>query len=278
VCVCVCVHWQQMSYQQFQSVAPPPQVMQFPPGAAALGALPGHVFVRQTRKGCLQNFLGCDANEEFQLGVRDNPKQTILYGLENTGCCVRFCCGNNRPMHLDVSVGDQKGGAPVVHLDRPLRCHSYGHKCCCLQEMQVSDGVSRNPLGKAMENVCWCFVPKFTTYRPDGTPEHLVSYPVCMGCCPNCCAEGCCRVPFYVFPWDSKGPFDKEHKLGHLTKVWTGWANAFFNAHTFEVDFPSDANAETRARLLAALFLVNQTHFQMDSSQSGDAGAAFGNP
>jgi len=213
------------------------------------------------------------------MGVRENPQQTLLYGLENTSFCTRCCCGGNRPMHIDVSVGFQKGGAPVIALDRPLRCHAQGHKCCCLQEMNVTDGSTRQPLGKAQENVCWCLVPKFTTYLPDGTPEHLISYPVCCGCCPHCCAEGFCRVPFYIFPPNATS-HDAQNKIGHLTKVWTGWANAFFNAHTFEVDFPSDANQETRARLMAALFLVNQTHFQMDSAQAdggGQLGAAFGN-
>jgi hypothetical protein len=42
----------------------------------------GSTVVRQTNKGCLQTFVGCDANDEFVLANRANPDYPLLYAIE----------------------------------------------------------------------------------------------------------------------------------------------------------------------------------------------------
>ncbi len=42
----------------------------------------GSTVVRQTNKGCLQTFVGCDANDEFMLANRANPDYPLLYAIE----------------------------------------------------------------------------------------------------------------------------------------------------------------------------------------------------
>jgi len=83
------------------------------------------------------------------------------------------------------------------------------------------------------------------------------------GMCINICAEGLCncRVPFYVFP--PTGGNTVEEKIGNITKIWTGLGTELFtDADKFEVEFPADANTNAKARLLGALFLINQLFFE----------------
>lgn len=60
---------------------------------------------------------------------------------------------------------------------------------------------------------------------------------------------------------------------GHLTllfallyislKVWSGLVNEVFtDADKFEIEFPEGTDAETRANLLGALFLINMIFFE----------------
>ena len=58
--------------------------------------------------------------------------------------------------------------------------------------------------------------------------------------------------------------------MGSIVKVWAGLKNELFtNAHTFEVEFPSDAQPDAKARILGGILLINEVFFQKDSNQGG---------
>ena len=81
--------------------------------------------------------------------------------------------------------------------------------------------------------------------------------------CVDCCAEGCCscRFPFYLFPPGSKGT--KDEQVGSIVKIWTGLSKELFtDADNFEVKFPVNADAESKARLIGATFFINQLFFE----------------
>ena len=53
-------------------------------------------------------------------------------------------------------------------------------------------------------------------------------------------------------------------------KVWAGLKNELFtNANTFEIEFPRDAQPETKKRIIGGVLLVNEIFFQKDSQQGG---------
>jgi len=57
----------------------------------------------------------------------------------------------------------------------------------------------------------------------------------------NCCAEGCCRIPFYIYT-----PEDDNAHVGKIIKIWSGFGNELMGAHKFEVEFPTGADNETK--------------------------------
>jgi hypothetical protein len=109
---------------------------------------------------------------------------------------------------------------------------------------------------------------QFQVLRPDGAIEFNLRPPTCVGgMCVDCLAEGCCRRPFYLY-----APSGPQQQVARVTKLWAGVTNELFtNAHVLELEPPPLSTNDTKARLLAATFLVNQIFFQRNN-QSGNAG------
>ena len=270
-----------------------------PPGT--VNSMAGHSLaarpslrVMQTRKGCFQvntldsnhltwvihvslcraqTFMGCDANEEFKISTLEDPNGVFLYVREETGCCTRFCLGSSRPFHMKMYNGkDQSAtsGPVVTSFHRFCKLPIGSLKCCCYQELEILDRGTQ-PIGRVQEN-CWLCVPAFNVYKPDGQAEYLISPPTCLGgICVDICAEGCCncRIPVYLYPPGSPST-DRNAKIGKIVKIWAGLGNELFtNAHTFEVEFPKEAAADSKARILGGVLLVNEVFFQKDSNPGG---------
>lgn len=69
-----------------------------------------NLFVKQTKKGCLQELLcGCDANNEFKIATMEDKQHDVFYALEDTSCCIRFLCSTSRPFKIKVSQGGLEG-------------------------------------------------------------------------------------------------------------------------------------------------------------------------
>jgi hypothetical protein len=228
--------------------------------------------VVQTRKGCFQEMLGCEANTEMVISTMDAPNDILFTAAEETPCWIRFCCPTIRNWDMHIYPGDTRKASPstsdrLVSFHRELRCMPCPGKCCCKQEVSISAG--GKDIGDVREALWWC-VPMYQTHSPhDNTnPEYNLHMPVCCGgMCVNCCAEGTkCRIPFYVFPPGAKP--DNGNKIGFITKVWSGFTNELFtDADTFEVKFPEDATSDQKARLLGATFLLNQLYFETTQDQ-----------
>ena len=120
-------------------------------------------------------------------------------------------------------------------------------------------------MGSVQESFWFC-VPQFEIKRPDGSVEFVLHQPTCCGgLCIDCFAEGCFKVPFDVYEPAAAG-LGREAAAGKITKIWAGLLReAFTNAHNFEVTTKVDYSPMTKARILAATFLVNQIFFQKDS-------------
>jgi hypothetical protein len=217
--------------------------------------------VKQTRKGALQEFFGCDANTEFKIATMTNQQHDIYYATEDTSFCIRLFCKGCRPFTITVSDGGAPGGKVHAIYDRPFRCPLGSAKCCCFQELSL-----KSPEGAAMgavEEDCWFCVPSFKVMKDEHVLQYNIHQPTCCGgCCVDVCAEGCCscRVPFHIY---APGDHEKGKEVGKITKIWGGLAKEVFtDADTFELQFPNDADQATKARLLGATFLINQLFFE----------------
>jgi hypothetical protein len=237
-----------------------------PMSESALGPYP-NLLVKQTRKGWFQECFGCEANTEFLVATKEAPNNNFMYALEETSCMIRFCCGKNRPFDMTLSHGDRAGGAIIATFKRPFACAAAPCKCCCFQQIQAKSATGVD-LGKTVET-CWYCVPNFEIRKPDGSKEFRVHQPTCCGgMCVNICAGGCCkcRVPFEIY--------DSEDKpVGEITKIWGGLSKEVLtDADTFETVFPPTADPAAKARVMAAVFLINQIFFETSEGAAAAAG------
>lgn len=226
-----------------------------------------NLFVRQTKKGCIQEMFGCEAETEFKISTMEAKDQVLYYAIEKSSCCIRFCCPMLRPFDMTVSHGSSAGGELIANYHRDFACPASACKCCCYQSIQVSDAKGA-PAGSVKEDCYYCGVPSFSVLRPDESLEYTIHMPTCcFGLCVNCCKEGCCncRVPFYIYPPGAK----EGEEVGKVVKIWSGLTKELFtDADNFEVEFPAAAEPSTKSRLLGGLFLLNQLYFETSSNNA----------
>lgn len=48
-----------------------------------------NLIVKQTRRGCMQELMGCEAKNEFLISAQPNPNQVLMYSLEESSCFMR---------------------------------------------------------------------------------------------------------------------------------------------------------------------------------------------
>lgn len=62
--------------------------------------------IRQTRRGWLQECLGCEARTEFKAFVEGTH---IADALEDASCCCRLCCSPIHPFTMSFKVREKHG-------------------------------------------------------------------------------------------------------------------------------------------------------------------------
>jgi len=233
------------------------------------------IFVKQTRKGCVQELMGCEATNEFKIfpnkdAAKDASKQ-FMYSLEESTCFMRQCFGSNRSFTQTVWSGSKDAkGSVVLTLDRPLACAMQ--PCCCInsapfmQTINFGDGDS--PIGSA-EVPCFFALPAIKIKDEAGKEEYDIHMPSCCGgMCVNPMAEGLCnlKIPFYIYAPNG----DSEKKsVGKIIKMWRGFGTEMFtDAASFQIEYPTDADAKAKARLLGATFFINILFFESKNEKN----------
>lgn len=258
--------------------------MSGPPGAADKGGgildQAPDFMIDQTRKGCLQELMGCEANSQFRFLSKG---QHVAMIDEESSCLMRFFCKGARPWHTrmyaDTLKEGRAQGTPLVYeFERPLRCDKGPCKCCCYQEVMARDpmGIDLGTVREAM----WFCIPNFGVFDKldGGNHKYDIHMPTCCGgMCVNCCAQGCCncRIPFYIYPPNgteeqkflSPGSAEVPDMPGvpdaQICKIFRGLGTELFtDADTFEVKCPEDADANDKARLIGATLILNQLFFE----------------
>jgi hypothetical protein len=222
-------------------------------------------WVKQTRRGCCQELMGCEALTEFKIATIDQPAQDILYSIEDSDFWCRMCCAPIRPWKQTVTLGDQAGGQPIIKMDVPMACHPSPIQCCFHKTMTIMDG-NDSPLGQAEVPFFWC-IPVVKLHDQTGNHKYNIHMPTCWGgLCVDCCAEGCCncKVPFYIYKPENDEP---EQHVGKIIKMWRGLGDELFtDASNFQLMPPQGSDMEDKARLLAVTMLINSIWFEKNNN------------
>lgn len=214
--------------------------------------------MRQTRRGWLQELLGCEAKTEFKYF---KGQEQFAHSLQESNCCLRICCSSIYPFTTEVK---DTSGAEVVTIERPIRCANAPCKCCCYQEVFVSSGGEK--MGSNKEECYFC-VPAFYIRDDKGKKLYYVHPPTCCGgMCFNpctegnpCCGKGCCKVPFWIFKADD---LDGEHVGKILKKPKSLMTEIFTDAVVVDLFFPDGASTSEKALIVGTGLHLNAMFFE----------------
>jgi len=220
--------------------------------------------IRQTRRGCIQELLGCEAKTEFKYFIGENQ---IAHSLEDTDCFCRIFCNAIHP--FKTVVKELNTDAELVTVDRPLNCPKAACKCCLYQEATFTSGGDEVGM---MKEECYYCVPRFTIYDPEQKPMYKLHSPTCCGgMCVNCCAEGnpcgkgCCKISFRIYDPELSDTDGDAPYLGQiLKKPKSAMVEIFTDAETFVVDFPKEATPAQKGVLIGASIFLNALFFEGD--------------
>jgi hypothetical protein len=220
--------------------------------------------VRQTRRGCFQELLGCEAKTEMKYFTEGTDQ--IATSLEDSDCCLRLFCAPIRPFKTEVKELETE--AEILTVERPLACAVAPCKCCCYQSMTFSSG--GNDLGKIDEEYFYC-VPRFTISDEKGNEVYKVHQPTCVGgMCVNCftegnpcCGSGCCKVAFHIYPASQEDTDGDANYDGKIVKVPKSLMTELFTeAEAFDITFPEDASSQQKAMLTGTALFINANFFE----------------
>jgi hypothetical protein len=105
-----------------------------------------NLYIKQTRKGCIREMMGCEDTSEFKIATMENTGGDIMYAIENSGCLIRLMCPVNRCLTMQISAGGQAGGENLMNLEMPWHCAQGS--CCCIPTMIMRDHEMKD-IGKA---------------------------------------------------------------------------------------------------------------------------------
>jgi len=219
--------------------------------------------LRQTRRGWLQECLGCEALNEFKYYKEDVQ---IFHSLEDAACFCRICCTACHP--FKTVVKEVNTGSEIITVDRPLKCPFNPCKCCLYQEATVTSGGAG--LGSIKEQ-CWYCIPTMKVYDHEGKELYLVYPPTCCGgVCVNCCAEGnpctskgCCKESHRIYlPTDTKATTEDPY-LGIIFKRPKSMATELFtDAVTLDLEFPKQSTPAQKGLLTGLGLYINANFYE----------------
>ncbi|KAG5186616.1 Scramblase-domain-containing protein [Tribonema minus] len=202
--------------------------------------------------------VGYESNNKYK--IFDESGNHLYTAIEDTGCCWRFCCGPKRPFNMNVfDVNNEQ----VMTMHRRFNC------CCCAlpgceEDVRIYSGKharedesNENLIAKVTQPT-WgggCH-PVINMDAPNGHHELSVTGPCCIG--------QCCTSTFDVMSTDGATP------VGNVVRKIKGIGEvlrkAVSDADNFNITFPQDLKVETKASVIATMFLLDFMFFETGGS------------
>ncbi|XP_031637862.1 phospholipid scramblase 2-like [Contarinia nasturtii] len=214
-----------------------------PPGLEYLTAV-DQLLIKQ-KVEIAEAFIGFETKNKYV--IKNSMGQNVFWAVEDTGCCNRNCCGENRSFDIKIFDASRR---EVLHFSRPsCDCACF---CCCIPCCPDAIEVSSPPgnlIGRVVEKWSICY-PQFSIKNQHGEEKLRIEGPLCTtSCCGN-------DVVFHVVTKDGT-------QIGKISKQWSGFAREYLtDADNFGVNFPLDLDVRMKATLLGACILMDMRYFE----------------
>ncbi|XP_077863565.1 phospholipid scramblase 1-like [Saccoglossus kowalevskii] len=185
--------------------------------------------------------------------LKNQEGEQLYYAEEESGACMRMCCGNNRSFIIHIS---DNSGNEVMRVSREFKCFAGCCWCadvdCCAFEVCVEAPVG-TPVGYVRQAKSF-WKPHYQIL--DVFKDHiLTTWGPCCGFQAICCRGD---IDFKVYERSNKSA-----TIGKISKQWAGVVRDFFtDADNFGVFFPRDMDINMKATLIGATFLIDFMYFE----------------
>lgn len=229
------------------------------------------IHIKQTRRACFQELLGCEAKTELKY-YKNDRNEHFATSLEDADCPMRFFCSACYP--YTAVVKEEGTGEEILSMERSFTLPLGSCKCCCYQELNVSSGGTN--IGKIQEQCFYC-VPRMLIYDANGAVVYKMHAPTCCGgVCVNCCAEGnpcgrgCCKDSYNFYePDQEKTDGTDAPYAGRIMKLPKSFMDELFtDAVAMDVHMPKGITVERKGLLLGAAMFINTNFYENDSDES----------
>lgn len=227
----------------------PGQIPGVPPGLEYLTQIDQLLVHQQVE--IFEALSGWEMQNKYQ--VKNSLGQQVFFAAEESGCCMRMCCGPGRGfvMHITDNFGNE-----VIRAVRDFKCCAGCCWCaspdsCCSMDIRIEAPIGQTVGYLKQDKSGW--KPKYIIQDGNEQTVFIVVGP----CCP---CQGICCTADIEFPLLS---LDGQTQVGVISKQWAGaLRELFLDADHFSISFPMDLDVRMKATLLGALFLIDFMHFE----------------
>lgn len=243
-----------MAPPQQQWLARPEPITGCPPGLEYLTTL-DQMLVKQQIE-ILEALTGWETANKYK--VLNSVGQQIYFAAEESGMCMRQCCGPQRgfTIHITDNLGQE-----IIRVRRDFKCCA-GCCWCASCDAIAHEIVVEAPVGQVVgyvrqEQSCW--EPHYSIRDGNHEPILRMKGPCCIISGP------CCT-------WDQEFLITSEdgtQDVGKISKQWSGLMREYFtDADNFGVSFPKDLDVKVKATLLGAVFLIDFMFFENEQNNN----------
>lgn len=220
-----------------------------PVGAPGLALLENtsSITITQRWPKCLE-LLGCwEYKNHYK--IRNETGDELMMAKEESSCCSRYWCKNQRPFVMPVT---DKDGNEVMRFERPLRC--MGACCnCCYPNLLQSLTVTSNGqfLGRIQEPARCCDIALEIFGRDNETKKFELGGSVWKFCC-TCCED----VNYPVVN-------ESGVEVGSVVWKFKGFCvQVLTDSDSFVVNFPPEMPVEDKALFIGATLLLDFMYYE----------------
>eukprot|EP01084_Bolivina_argentea_P091303 164378_1 len=216
------------------------------------------VYIKQPIRGkelLCEMFCGCEMSNFYTVqSVNEQANTTTaLFDLrEESNCCLRQCCGANRPLQLNaVPPGADETADPIFVIDKPYRMGC----CCCSAKNCMGRNYMEVWLGGAVigsvQEKCLCNC-RIAYGIHDANDNLLYSIERCA------CYCECMQVGFEIMTPEGEETGKK------ISKLYGGMLKEMFTTNdNFLCEFPSkDSPPQVKLLLVCAAMMIEFRHFE----------------
>ena len=222
------------------------------------------VLVRQEPE-FFEQITGCETPNRYHVfGSSPQGFKYLFKCKENSNCCMRNCFPSTQ-RQLDIEITHCASADPMdpittkfANAYKPFKCAIC---CCCRPELILTLTEGKVQLGR-IRHICTVCDPEFEIFDKNDELKYIANAYCCQ--CGLLCANNFLgKMHEAVFKIYTPGNKDE---VGCITKSMATYSELVTDADTYQINFPSGANAHDKLLLLSLGLMIDYQYFETDSS------------